>query len=146
MVLNFNERLNNMSESIDHKFSKIDEAIQRLASIASDISKMIAVHEQRIIQQEKIVENVTFNLEKRRDVVDSKFDEVYKSIEYGDECVLKEIQISRTCIVDQYKIQDIKIQALEKKVDSIQKIIWMATGVILLASWIIPILLERFVK
>ena len=49
----------------DPRFTKIDEAIQRLAAIAGDISKMMAVHEQRITQQEKFIEAMNGMMEKR---------------------------------------------------------------------------------
>lgn len=124
---------------IEYKFSRIDEAIQRLASVAADISKMIAVHEQRISQQEKRVDNVTTSIEKRRDVIDQKFDDVYKTIERETIRTTDEIRLSRDASLKQHEDQNIKIS-------SIQKLIWMASGVIMLASWLIPLLAAKMIK
>ena len=124
---------------IEYKFSRIDEAIQRLASVAADISKMIAVHEQRISQQEKRVDNVTTSIEKRRDVIDQKFDDVYKTIERETIRTMDEIRLSRDASLKQHEDQNTKIS-------SIQKLIWMASGVIMLASWVIPLLAAQMIK
>jgi len=57
----------------ESRFYKIDDAIQRLATVSADLSKMLAVHEQRLDTQEKAADTLSASLEKRRDEVDAKF-------------------------------------------------------------------------
>ena len=109
-----------MSEQ-DPRFTKIDEAIQRLAAIAADISKMMAVHEQRITQQEKFIETMNGMIEKRRDVVDEKFEQVYKTIKTETERLKESMEAGREISKKEHEDQN-------KKIESLQKFIWMAVG------------------
>lgn len=109
-----------MSEQ-DPRFTKIDEAIQRLAAIAADISKMMAVHEQRITQQEKFIETMNGMMEKRRDVVDEKFEQVYKTIKIETERLKESMEATREAAKKEHEDQN-------KKIESLQKFIWMAVG------------------
>jgi len=53
---------------------KIDSAIEKLSEVNSNVSKMLAVHEQRITKQEE-TDNVLFaKIDKLRDKVDRDYD------------------------------------------------------------------------
>lgn len=105
----------------DYKFNKIDDAIQKLAVVASDLSRMIAVHEQRISQQEKASDSIGTLMEKRREEIDKKFQEVYETIREEDHAVLEEIKKSR-------EVSDKQHKALDEKFSKMEKMIWMAIG------------------
>ena len=68
-------------EMIDKRQSRIEDAIERLTVISGDLNKMIAVHEQRISQQEKQLTTVELLAERRREEVDDKFADVSRKIE-----------------------------------------------------------------
>ena len=103
------------------RFSKIDDAIQRLASVASDLSRMLAVHEQRLNQQEKTTESAVELLEERRKEFDKKIDEVYDTFRLEDKTIAEEIKLSRLASSKQHEEQNTKISKIEK-------FIWMACG------------------
>lgn len=103
------------------RFGKIDDAIQKLAVVASDLSRMIAVHEQRISQQEKLSDNIGLLMEKRREEIDNRFREVYETIREEDNAVLEEIRKSREASEKQHR-------ALDEKISRMEKMIWMAIG------------------
>ena len=105
----------------DARFVKIDDAIQRLAAVASDLSRILAVHEQRIMQQERNVDTLNTNLERRRDAVDEKFENVYSTIKNETEKVTAQITAARDAAKKQHEDQD-------KKILSLQKYIWMGMG------------------
>jgi F0F1-type ATP synthase alpha subunit len=105
----------------DYKFNKIDDAIQKLAVVASDLSRMIAVHEQRLSQQEKASDSIGNLMEKRREEIDKKFQEVYDTIREEDHAVLEEIRKSREASDKQHK-------SLDEKISRMEKMIWMAIG------------------
>ena len=53
---------------------KIDDAIEKMSEVNSNVSRMLAVHEQRITKQEE-VDNLLFSkIDKLRDKVDRDYD------------------------------------------------------------------------
>lgn len=114
----------------EDRFDKIDDAIQRLAVVAGDLSKMLAVHEHRIAYQEKTADNIVTSMEKRRTEVDNILKDIYSTIR-------SEIDSLREASRTQHTEQNAKIE-------SIQKTMWMAVGAAALASWVIPILIKLF--
>ncbi|CAB4140829.1 hypothetical protein UFOVP395_164 [uncultured Caudovirales phage] len=116
-----------MSES---RLDKIDDAIQRLAVVAGDLSKMLAVHEHRIAYQEKTSDNIVESMEKRRAEVDNILKDIYSTIR-------SEIDSLRENSSKQHREQN-------DKIESIQRTMWMAVGAATVASWAIPILLNKF--
>jgi gas vesicle protein len=110
-----------MAPSDDQRFDKIEEAISKLSSVAADVSKMLAVHDQRLIQQEKLSDNISTQLEKRKEEVDKKFDLVYETIKSGDESIKQEIK----------KIAEYREKQMEeanKKISKVEKWQWMVMG------------------
>ena len=114
----------------EDRLDKIDDAIQRLAVVAGDLSKMLAVHDQRLSYQEKASENIVASMEKRREEVDTVLKDVYTTLR-------NEVNLLRENSTKQHNEQNVKIEA-------IQKTMWMAVGAATLASWAIPILLNKF--
>lgn len=115
----------------DARLEKIDEAIQRLASVAADVSKMLAVHDQRIGYQEKTIDGLISSFEKRRGEIDARFKDMHDDLR-------AELQTNRESSKKQHDEQNVKIEAL-------QKYIWMAMGVVSIASWLIPIIVNKFI-
>lgn len=113
----------------EDRFDKIDDAIQRLAVVASDLSKMLAVHEHRIGQQEKTSENIVVSMEKRRAEIDAVLKDVYDTIRF-------EINTLRENYTKQHNEQNAKI-------DEIQKTIYKALGAITVISIIAPFVFKK---
>jgi DNA-binding cell septation regulator SpoVG len=115
----------------EDRIDKIDDAISRLAIVASDLSKMLAVHEHRIIQQEKNADSIVASIDKRRTEVDNILKDVYSTIR-------NETNMLRESSTKQHIEQNVKIEA-------IQKTMWMAVGAATVVSWAAPILLNKFI-
>jgi ABC-type transporter Mla subunit MlaD len=111
----------------EERFDKIDDAIQRLAVVASDLSKMLAVHEHRIGQQEKTYENIVTSMEKRRSEIDSTLKDVYHTIKAED-------NIIRAEVTKHFSDQDHKIEDLQK---TVYKAMGAATIISMFAAQII---------
>jgi len=105
----------------ENRFNKIDDAIQRLAEVASDLSRMLAVQEQRLTQQEKASDQVAEMVERRRVEYDEKIDNIYVTMRKEDNIILSEIKKSREDSGANHK-------KLDEKIASIEKMIWMACG------------------
>ena len=60
---------------------KIDDAIEKLSEVNSNVSRMLAVHEQRITKQEE-TDNVLFaEVNKLRDKVDRDYDSIVSRVQ-----------------------------------------------------------------
>lgn len=120
------------------RFSKIDDAIQRLASVSADLSKMLAVHEQRLTQQEKSTDHITFLLERRREDLEIKLKEVYETMREEDSAILDEIKKSR-------KASDEHHERLEAKVTKLERLALLVTGSAVTVGFILG-MIEKYFK
>jgi len=100
---------------------KIEDAISKLTEISGDLNKMIAVHEQRLSQQEKVVTTMEEILEKRREEADNKLRTVYETMRTEDKLILTEINRMREESSDQY-------EKLSKKITDMEKMLWTYMG------------------
>ena len=60
--------------------SKLDSAIEKLAEVNNNVSRMLAVHEERITKQEEIDSVLFDKIDKLRDKMDSDHDSVTKRL------------------------------------------------------------------
>ena len=63
-------------ENFETLVSRLDSAIEKLAEVNNNVSRMLAVHEQRITKQEEIDEILFDKIDKLRDKMDSDHDSV----------------------------------------------------------------------
>ena len=68
-------------EDVKDIIVKIDNAIEKLSEVNSNVSKMLAVHEERITKQEE-TDNILFaKIDKLRDKVDRDYDSVVSRVQ-----------------------------------------------------------------
>jgi hypothetical protein len=60
---------------------KIDDAIEKMSEVNSNVGKMLAVHEQRITKQEEIDNLLFTKIDKLRDKVDSDYNIVVSRVQ-----------------------------------------------------------------
>lgn len=70
------ERLQNFETFV----SKLDSAIEKIAEVNNNVSRMLAVHEERISKQEEIDSVLFDKIDKLRDKMDSDHDSVSKRL------------------------------------------------------------------
>jgi len=70
------ERLENFEAVV----SKLDSAIEKIAEVNNNVSRMLAVHEERISKQEEIDTILFDKIDKLRDKMDSDHDSVGKRL------------------------------------------------------------------
>lgn len=108
-------------EVCEKRLDRLEDAIEKLTEISSDLNKMLAVQEQRLSQQEKSISGVEISLEKRRIELDEKLNEVYRTMREEDKNIIS-------------KLEDIRIEhakqheELSDKINYIQKIMWTYMG------------------
>lgn len=105
----------------DYRNNRMEDAIEKLTEVSSDLNKVIAVHEQRLNQQEKQMGNLETVVEKRREESEIKLKDVYETIRSEDRSILEELNNMRLESNTQHeKLQD-RITLMEQK-------IWMYAG------------------
>jgi len=109
---------------------RIEAAIEKLTTISSDLKSMLAVHDQRISQQEKLSDELHDTVEKRREELDIKLKDVYDTMRNQDNVVLDHIESLRKESAEQHKV-------LSDKINKLEKFIWLAIGGGIAASWMI---------
>ena len=67
-------------ENFETLVSRLDSAIEKIAEVNNNVSRMLAVHEQRITKQEEIDEILFDKIDKLRDKMDSDHDSVTKRL------------------------------------------------------------------
>ena len=67
-------------ENFETLVSRLDSAIEKIAEVNNNVSRMLAVHEQRISKQEEIDEVLFDKIDKLRDKMDSDHDNVTKRL------------------------------------------------------------------
>ena len=106
--------------NISLRIDKVDDAISKLAGVSADIAKMLAVQEQRIIQQEKTADILTDIIERDRTKVETKVDDIYSTIEK------KSVEMS------------LRVTELERK-------FWMISGGLAVIQIAVPVIMH-FIK
>lgn len=70
---------------------RIEDAIAKLTEISSELKSMLAVHELRLSQQEKITDSIEIIMEKRRDEVDQKFNDFYSEVKQENNKIYEKV-------------------------------------------------------
>ena len=109
---------------------RIEQAIEKLTNISAELKTMIAVHEQRITNQEKDSDDIHNTLEQRRIELDAHLVKVYDTMREQDKGILDEISRLRKESSDQHTI-------LSNKIAQLEKFIWMAIGGGIVITWIL---------
>jgi len=123
----------------ESRFSKMEDAIEKLTGVASDLSKLLAVQEHRITQQEKSNDFILKLLEKRREDMDAHVDKIYNTIDERDAKILEEVKEMRSEANIQHRLVNDKITKLEK-------LIWLAIGSGAVIGYILDYGIQIFLK
>ena len=67
-------------ENFETLVSRLDSAIEKIAEVNNNVSRMLAVHEERITKQEEIDQILFDKIDKLRDKMDSDHDSVTKRL------------------------------------------------------------------
>ena len=110
--------------------ARIEAAIEKLTSISSELKTMIAVHEQRITNQEKDSDDIHNILDQRRVELDGHLVKVYDTMRDQDKGILEEIAKLRKESSDQHNI-------LHSKINQLERYIYIAIGGGMVITWVL---------
>jgi predicted nucleic acid-binding Zn-ribbon protein len=85
-------------ENVNSINNRLDTAIEKLADVSSSIKSMLAVHEEKITQQEKTDEIIFEKIKDRADEIDSVYRELQREINQVERRLLIEIKALRNDI------------------------------------------------
>lgn len=114
---------------------RIEAAIEKLTVVSVELKAMLAVHEQRITQQEKTSDDLHDIVEKRRDELDIKLKDVYNTMRDQDKAIVDEIAKLRKESTDQHNV-------LSGKINQLERYIWMAVGGGMVITWVMSNLMH----
>lgn len=109
---------------------RIEAAIEKLTNVSVELKQMLAVHEQRISQQEKESDELHTIVEKRRDELDIKLKDVYDTMRQQDNGILEEIAKLRKESTDQH-------HTLHSKINQLERYIYTAIGGGMVITWLL---------
>jgi|688.fasta_scaffold10292_5 predicted RNase H-like nuclease (RuvC/YqgF family) len=109
--------------NLEAKQTKLEDAISKLTDISADLNKMIAVHELRLSQQEKITDSLEIILEKRRDEFDEREEKIYEHIEKEDAKIIEKL--------------DESFDKFSKKMNDLERMMWVYGGGFALAAFVL---------
>lgn len=98
---------------------KIDEAIQIMGKTSQNISKMLAVHEEKLDNTTKNDEVIFNRIRSMEDKNTEEHGKVIERLEFLEEKI------------------DKRIEAVDKKVDDVTKFRWLVVGALLIVSFVL---------
>jgi DNA anti-recombination protein RmuC len=116
---------------------RLESAIERLTQISSELKSMLAVHEERINQQERSSDDLHNVVEQRRQEMESKFNTVYDVMDRQDNAIIDRLEEIK-------RKSDEAHEKLGDKIDGLQRFMWMAVGGGITVTWIISSVLNYF--
>ena len=114
----------------NYRISRIENTLEKLAEISSDLNKIIAVHEQRITQHDKQHDYIEDMVEQRRIQTDKQIDDVYNTMREQDNIILKQLNKMREESSAQHA-------TLAEKISKMEKMTWMYVGAFSVISFLI---------
>lgn len=103
--------------------------LEKLSEIQADIGKMLAVHEQRLGQHEKVHADLAHDVEKRRLEIHEVTGDLYKALDEKTERIMVELRQNYDRSTDQHS-------KLRDRLSRFEKFIWMALGASVALSWL----------
>ena len=110
-------------QNVNHLNSRIDNAIEKLTDVSTDIKQMLAVHEEKISRQEQIDEIIFDKLKERAGEIDNIHRELTKEIQHVEKRLLVEIKQIRL--------------DFGARVGVIEKYRWIILGGAIVVGWIL---------
>jgi hypothetical protein len=126
---------------ITNLFNKFDVTIDKLQEIASTLSKMVSIQEQRIEAQENITKEIQNTLEQRRMEHNTDIKELHTRISAVNSELTGKIEESEKAILSELKrlreeLSGEKVSLLDR-LSAVEGWKWMLTGVFAVVVWLL---------
>lgn len=102
--------LQRKTERIDVMLDRLDTSIEKLTEVSQNVSRLLAVHEEKLDQQERINNHFNNLLEQRRNEVEDKLKEIWAEV--------KDIKEEQRTYHNQ----------MNEKLSKFERFVWMVGG------------------
>ena len=121
--------------------TKIDTTIEKVQEIATSLSRMVSLQEQRLEAQESVSKEVQSTLELRRLEHNNDIKEIYSRINTVNQVLSDKIEETERTILSEIQElrRELKVEksSLGNQLKSIEMWKWMVTGGVAIAAWVI---------
>jgi hypothetical protein len=125
-------QLKNDMSQINVLVDRLDITISKLTEVSSSVSQLLAVQGNRLDQQEKSSNQISYLLEKRKDEMTENFEILHRRINSSEKDAKADIEKHEEKILDEIKAirEENKNMhaALNKKIVELEKWMWVVTG------------------
>ena len=111
----------------------LNEAVKELRGVAGRVEQLIAVHENKLVFQEKFIEKLQDSMEKRRSEADSEIKEVYKKMDTVETELRTDIRQNHEKIISKL---DEHNTSMTKRIGRLEKWIWTGIGAGAIIIWL----------
>ena len=117
------ESLRKDIESVNSINNRLDTAIDKLTDVSTSIKSMLAVHEEKIQQQEKLDEIIFNKLKDREDEIDSVYRDLQREINLVEKRLINEIKSLRNDV--------------GPRIGVLEKWRWLIIGGAIVVGWVL---------
>ena len=121
-------------------FTKLDVTIEKIGDVSNNISKLLAVHEERLDVLNTMDKELEQKIVKHRDDITMDVKELHSRITTSNREVMDAIhsveKSIKSHIDSEHNRQDAEIKRVEKKIDALVKWRWFVIGGAAVAGWL----------
>jgi len=122
---------------------RLDVTIEKLTEVSTRVSELLAVQGTKLLNQEKVSEQIQTLIETRRVETDTNIKDVYVRVERVEKDLYSEIDASQKTVLTEIKEMraesTIQHNELKSKVNRLEKWMWTCIGAIVVISFIIQV-------
>jgi hypothetical protein len=122
---------------------RLDVTIEKLTEVSTRVSELLAVQGTRLLNQEKVSEQIQELIEKRRVETDTNIKDVYIRVERVEKDLYNEIEASQEKVLTE--IKEMRADSTKQhneikgKVNRLEKWMWTCIGAIVVISFAIQV-------
>jgi predicted nucleic acid-binding Zn-ribbon protein len=127
---------------IAHLFSKLEITLEKITSVSTNVSQILAVHERRLQENDLQFESV----KNRMEISDGRVKDDIKDLHSRVTSTSREVEEKMSKEIDKvlHAIQDLKIHMLEKdnkleeRIETLERWRWIMVGILIAAGIFLP--------
>lgn len=130
-------------EQFNKLVARIDTTIEKLTEVSSNVSKLLAVQDNRILSQEKLTSQFQKMFEKRKEESDHSFKDINEKIDEVESTLYQEVENNHDKVIAEIKAlsNELKTQntLINDRISKIEKWMWTGAGILT----VITILIDK---
>jgi chromosome segregation ATPase len=117
--------------------AKIDETIEKISESTYTVSKLLAVHNERINNLEKDNDDTNKEIKDITDKMENNTREILKEMSHMEERIEDKIEDAKDKSSDQHSLLSAKVDKLDERLNELEKWRWYIAGGIALTAFVL---------